>query len=61
MISAVMARTFLVCLAMARFAEAGFIDMDTPLDRRTATSFVDGTVYDLVSYNMDGNECELIL
>ena len=28
---------------------AGFIDMDTPLDKRTTTSLVDGTVYHLVS------------
>ena len=28
---------------------AGFIDMDTPLEKRTTTSFVDGTVYHLVS------------
>jgi hypothetical protein len=28
---------------------AGFIDMDTPLDKRTTTSFVDGSVYHLVS------------
>lgn len=29
-------------------ASAGFIDMDTPLDKRTTTSLVDGTVYHLV-------------
>jgi hypothetical protein len=27
---------------------AGFIDMDTPLEARTTTSLIDGTVYDLV-------------
>lgn len=27
---------------------AGFIDMDTPLDKRTTTSLVDGTIYHLV-------------
>ena len=29
---------------------AGFIDMDTPLDKRTTTSLIDGTVYHLVSF-----------
>lgn len=29
---------------------AGFIDMDTPLDKRTTTSLVDGSVYHLVSF-----------
>lgn len=28
---------------------AGFIDMDTPLDKRTTRSLIDGTVYHLVS------------
>jgi hypothetical protein len=28
---------------------AGFIDMDTPLDKRTTTSFVDKSTYHLVS------------
>ena len=45
-----MARAILVCVAMAAIAEAGFVDMDTPMDKRTTTSLVDGTVYHLVSY-----------
>jgi hypothetical protein len=28
---------------------AGFVDMDTPFDKRTTTSFVDGSTYHLVS------------
>lgn len=28
---------------------AGFIDMDTPLDKRTTKSLIDGTLYHLVS------------
>ena len=31
-------------------ATAGFIDMDTPLNKRTATSLIDGTTYHLVSF-----------
>ena len=29
---------------------AGFIDMDTPLDKRTTKSLIDGSVYHLVSW-----------
>lgn len=43
--------SLLLCLTMARIANAGFVDMDTPLDKRTTTSLVDGTVYHLVSCN----------
>jgi hypothetical protein len=32
----------------AAFSGADFIDTDTPLDKRTTTSLVDGTVYHLV-------------
>jgi hypothetical protein len=39
----------LLCLALMVACRAGFIDMDTPLDRRTTESLVDGTVYHLVS------------
>ena len=42
-------------LAMAaigvKSVSAGFIDMDTPLDKRTTTSLIDGTVYHLVSWD----------
>ena len=30
-------------------ATAGFIDMDTPLNKRTTTSLIDGSTYHLVS------------
>ena len=36
---------FLPCLALA-----GFVDMDTPLDKRTTTSLIDGTTYHLVCF-----------
>lgn len=40
-------------LALAAIAfqgvSAGFIDMDTPLDKRTTKSLIDGSVYHLVS------------
>lgn len=29
-------------------AQASWIDIDTPLDKRTTVSFVDGTTYELV-------------
>ena len=32
-----------------RVATAEFIDMDTPLDKRTETSLIDGSTYHLVS------------
>lgn len=37
-------------LSLAASVSGGFIDQDTPLDKRTTTSFVDGTEYQLVSY-----------
>ena len=36
-------------LLSLRTACAGLIDMDTPLDKRTTTSLVDGSVYHVVS------------
>ncbi|CAB9508285.1 Beta-glucan synthesis-associated protein KRE6 [Seminavis robusta] len=38
----------LLCLLLIVAGQASFIDMDTPLDRRTTTSIVDGSVYHLV-------------
>lgn len=38
------------CLGVPFLVQGGFIDMDTPLDKRTTRSFVDGTVYHLVSW-----------
>jgi hypothetical protein len=35
-------------LAFSQVIRAGWIDMDTPLDKRTTKSFVDGTTYQLV-------------
>eukprot|EP00545_Synedropsis_sp_CCMP1620_P006884 CAMPEP_0119010080 /NCGR_PEP_ID=MMETSP1176-20130426/4779_1 /TAXON_ID=265551 /ORGANISM="Synedropsis recta cf, Strain CCMP1620" /LENGTH=714 /DNA_ID=CAMNT_0006962689 /DNA_START=104 /DNA_END=2248 /DNA_ORIENTATION=+ len=42
------ARILLVLALVMQSVSAGFIDMDTPLDKRTTTSLVDGSVYDLV-------------
>ena len=40
----------LACVALGiNSVSAGFIDMDTPLDKRTTTSLIDGTEYHLVS------------
>jgi hypothetical protein len=39
----------LLALLGLRTASAGLIDMDTPLDKRTTTSFIDGSIYHLVS------------
>ena len=39
----------LACLALAGVVQGGFIDMDTPLDRRTTVSLVDDSIYHLVS------------
>jgi hypothetical protein len=36
-------------LLSLRTASAGLIDMDTPLDKRTTTSLIDGSVYHVVS------------
>jgi hypothetical protein len=33
-----------------KFASANWIDIETPLDKRTTTSFIDGTVYELVGF-----------
>lgn len=38
----------LLFLGLLTLASAGWIDTDTPLDKRTTTSFVDGTTYHLV-------------
>jgi hypothetical protein len=35
-------------LAFTQVVRAGWIDMDTPLAKRTTKSFVDGTTYQLV-------------
>lgn len=35
-------------LALTQVIQAGWIDMDTPLDKRTTKSFIDGTTYQLV-------------
>ena len=54
-------RFVMVAIALAAVVEAGFIDMDTPLDKRTTTSLVDGSVYHLVSYNCaKGVRCAVI-
>lgn len=40
---------FALLLALQAFTcQCGWIDPDTPLDKRTTTSFIDGTVYHLV-------------
>lgn len=38
-----------LALLGAHAVSAGFIDMDTPLNKRTTTSLIDGTEYHLVS------------
>jgi hypothetical protein len=43
------ARQLKLIALVVQSVSAGFIDMDTPLDKRTTTSMVDGTVYHLVS------------
>jgi hypothetical protein len=35
---------------------AGWIDVDTPLEKYTTRSLVDGTIYHLVRDNISGNE-----
>lgn len=35
-------------------AEASWIDIDTPLEKRTTTSFVDGATYELVRKHASG-------
>ena len=42
-------------LAVARLAAAGFIDMDTPLEKRTTKSLIDGSTYHLVSASGDNS------
>jgi hypothetical protein len=55
----VSARFLTLVLTLATLApvvNAGWIDIETPLDRRTTTSLVDGTVYHLVrtvDYSLD--------
>jgi len=39
----------LLFLSLAIVAEGGWVDPDTPLDKRTTKSIVDGSTYDLVS------------
>jgi hypothetical protein len=39
----------LLASAAASVVHHGFIDIDTPLDKRTTTSLIDGSVYDIVS------------
>ena len=48
-IQSTMKLLLLLCLGLPGFIQGGFIDMDTPLDKRTTRSLVDGTVYHLVS------------
>jgi hypothetical protein len=43
-------RQALILLSALSLVSGGFIDMDTPLDKRTTKSLVDGTVYNLVSW-----------
>jgi hypothetical protein len=40
----------LICMGLPNLIEGDFIDMDTPLDKRTTTSLIDGTVYHLVRF-----------
>lgn len=42
--------TLYIALTLIQTATAGFIDMDTPLDKRATQSLVDGSTYHLVSY-----------
>lgn len=44
-----LARRLAIAAIGVKSVSAGFIDMDTPLDKRTTTSLIDGTVYHLVS------------
>jgi hypothetical protein len=40
--------SIIACITFTQIVTAGWIDVDTPLGKRTTTSFVDGTTYQLV-------------
>ena len=39
-------------LVFGILVEAGWVDPDTPIERRTMKSLIDGTTYNLVSFNI---------
>lgn len=54
----VMLGPLLLNLVFLNTCSASFIDIETPLDKRTTTSLIDGTTYHLVSF-LPGEECRL--